>query len=1010
MSIGNSNGQAGAGGRDSSLENLLLVDQQQQQQQSQLAWRNSDQHLAHEMPMAPHRWRSQDSVLMPPHHQPHAHSHVQQHKSFSNLHLPNVMEVQQSPSGGNPVNPHSMMNGGGGGAGVAGQLMGLNHSPMVTQTYNWQAIHSSAQRLAGSNVSLNGGGGGGGGLSASQRMLQGSSSCLDLSGGGRTGAGISNSCTNVNSYNDHQGGHGSGQVGGALKAMLPGYRKAPDYETAVRQKYQRHVSGSQPDVYQASSSSNTVANQVAAFHLMRQQQQQQKPTYPDVTQTNNAQQIYNNTPATATTNGGDPSGSSTRYMNGQAGGGFNNNGSKLNQIVQQQQQQMRVLRLSNGNVIDEIKPPPPPYPNPNRLSSTSTPDLALISHRSLLLGYRGSYVSGSSPDLVSSRTLLNNHHQHQLMQLQQQNNRNSGTVSGMTTPGYMKSTSSIGPQNYYINGQAGGGGGNIPHPPGSAMRHSHSILPHGTYENLNCIEQADLNQISASHSNLYQKQPPGTNNSNAEQHMLLSQRLLINGSAGNLNANATATSSQQLQQQVHQSANVSQSKQQASTNSNTTNNLTTNAPATVLAMMSSSCSNLNNSGVIEPIYENLPLSCWSSSSTSNGGGNTGTGEDGEGAQQQQQQSSTTMTNSHNNNNQNQNQVTVTHTSAFESPAAVPVLPPPITGNGVNLSGGVVAAVDPSQSTTTTNSVSGLSSTVEVSAAAVVGSVGSGEEMRDRASSVQSAPAGGVRGSYRSTAEDDVIVSIVEEQRQKKKLGEGGDEQQQVTKRPVSKTWSNPVVVTNKHVFQATVNSTEMTSTVNNGLVAMGRESVENEKKKMMKSKTPATKSTSSVFSMGSSKSKAPIPSGAKVTTSPLNRSQSANLLDTSQSSQFTVDSGNISASTSNASIANTTASSSAVHVKEKRRGIWSILSRGKSSNSSSSSFGGSTSSASNTKHGKSATLGKSSKSNLSLLSRDEEDNLKRWATGLPRMEPLSANMSKEQLVSCREGIGLEGGF
>lgn len=41
-------------------------------------------------------------------------------------------------------------------------------------------------------------------------------------------------------------------------------------------------------------------------------------------------------------------------------------------------------------------------------------------------------------------------------------------------------------------------------------------------------------------------------------------------------------------------------------------------------------------------------------------------------------------------------------------------------------------------------------------------------------------------------------------------------------------------------------------------------------------------------------------------------------------------------------------------------------------------------------------MGKSSK-NLSLMTRDEEENLRRWTTGLPRIEPLSANMSKEQL-------------
>lgn len=786
-------------------------------------------------------------------------------------------------------------------------------------------------------------------------MLQGSSSCLDLSGGR---GGISNSCTNVNAFNDRDG-HGS------KVAMLPGYRKAPDYETAVRQKYQRHVSGSQPDVYQSSSSSNTVANQVAAFHLMRQQQngkQKQQPPYPDVTQTSNSQQIYNNnTGNNNAVNGvGVVDQPPNRYANNGValGGGFKMN---QQQIVQQQ---MRMLRLSNGNMIDEIKPPPP-YPNPNRLSSTSTPDLALISHRSLLLGYRGSYVSGSSPDLVSSRTALNNHH---LMQLQQQNKRMS--ASGMTTPGYMKSTSSIGPQNYYINGAGTVTTGH--HPAAVGMRHSHSILPHGTYENLNCIDQtADL-AMSHSNLNLYQNQQQqqqlqshGSNLAVNAEHMVLGQQRLMNGnivgggSVSNLNTNTSAATQQ------HNHQNIVSGAANLTTNPTAIANVTNSSHPEVVAAMQQkqvhqqSQQSLNNSGVIEPIYENLPLSCWGTTNTS---GPNAEDDDNDGG------GAASNSNNHQPQPPIQSQVTVTHTSASESP-----------GNGVNLSGAL--AVDPNA-----NSVSGLSSAVEVTSGTGAGGVVVVDEMRDRASSVQSAPAGGVRGSYRSTAEEDVVVSIVEERERDKVIQ---------VKRPVSKTWSNPVDVksssnnnnnssSSSSVFQASVHSNEMTSTVNNGVVAKSSE-------KIKKSQAPIA---------GGVKSSAPSKvavsnssNNSKSVTSLLNRSQSANLLDTSHSSQFTVDSGNISASTSNASIANTTASSG---VEKKKRGIWSILSRGRGSSSSSSSlsFGGSSSS----KHAgsKSATLGKSSK-NLSLLTRDEEDNLKRWATGLPRMEPLSANMSKEQL-------------
>lgn len=70
----------------------------------------------------------------------------------------------------------------------------------------------------------------------------------------------------------------------------------------------------------------------------------------------------------------------------------------------------------NPNVQTELNPqlhyvnvykPPPPYPS-NGLASNSTPDLAVASqalnyHR----GYINSHVSGSSPDLVSTRTALN---------------------------------------------------------------------------------------------------------------------------------------------------------------------------------------------------------------------------------------------------------------------------------------------------------------------------------------------------------------------------------------------------------------------------------------------------------------------------------------------------------------------------------------------------------------------------------------------------------------------------
>lgn len=203
-----------------------------------------------------------------------------------------------------------------------------------------------------------------------------------------------------------------------LKAMLPTYRPAPDYETAMQQKYRASAneinninqqtiaaaaavrvtssgamlsadpnfySGSQPDVHNMSAiTTENILHQLAPHR------------YPDVTQT--AQTMQNH---------------------------LSRNNVYTNIDLAQRLQMMRVK-------------PPPPYPA-NRLSSTSTPDLAVASHRTLL-GCRA-YVSGSSPDLVSNRNLLNTQYH---------------------------------PIHYpYMN----------------HIGHSQPYLPHGTFENLNMIEE-----------------------------------------------------------------------------------------------------------------------------------------------------------------------------------------------------------------------------------------------------------------------------------------------------------------------------------------------------------------------------------------------------------------------------------------------------------------------------------------------------------------------------------------
>lgn len=224
---------------------------------------------------------------------------------------------------------------------------------------------NSSWALIGSNTSLN-------------NRAQ-SSSCLDLS--------------NNNVQHERE----------RLKKFLPDYRPAPDYETAVQQKYRSteselmHVkpvglySGSQPDVNRATAVTDAIFGQ----------QLQQK--YPDVTQTTNP--MYRQ-----------------HYDPNLVSGGVEN-------LAQQFQ-------------MVGINKPPPPY-QASRLSSTSTPDLA--SHRALL-GYRGAYVSGSSPDLVSTRTFLNS----QFMQQQ------------MYPP--------INPSQTF------------------RYRYSQSYIPHGTYENLNFLD------------------------------------------------------------------------------------------------------------------------------------------------------------------------------------------------------------------------------------------------------------------------------------------------------------------------------------------------------------------------------------------------------------------------------------------------------------------------------------------------------------------------------------------
>jgi tyrosine-protein phosphatase non-receptor type 14/21 len=269
----------------------------------------------------------------------------------------------------------------------------ININPMLASSQQWN--------LAGSNTSL---------INRAQ-----SSSCVDLT----------NSNTNINNHSSNNNISNSNNNNINLIAssnsnlnkekFLPKYRPAPSYEAALQQKYYK---GSQTDVsippqphlmYENYGHSQMLHHQISSQNLHQQQQQPQQQHFPDVTHVTSNNNIINPSYVDA-----------YDYLS----------------------QRLKLLSFN----------PPPQYPN-NRLSSTSTPDLALASHRGLF-GYR---QSGSSPDLVSSRNLL--HQQHGFIPYT--------SATALTSNGIPK----------------------------QRLRHSHSFLPfpHATYENLNFIDASSTN-------------------------------------------------------------------------------------------------------------------------------------------------------------------------------------------------------------------------------------------------------------------------------------------------------------------------------------------------------------------------------------------------------------------------------------------------------------------------------------------------------------------------------------
>ncbi|CAG9858770.1 unnamed protein product [Phyllotreta striolata] len=147
----------------------------------------------------------------------------------------------------------------------------------------------------------------------------------------------------------------------ALRSLLPSYRPAPDYETAMQQKY-RNSSG-------AISSREPVRNAHPILYSSQPEIHQSDgyPThlhYPDVTLTHN-------------------------NIDPQKNVAYNAAFPRSSHMTE-----------NTAGVLHAYKSPPP-YPA-NKISSNSTPDLAGISQQlKPHPGFVGNIVSGSSPDLVS---------------------------------------------------------------------------------------------------------------------------------------------------------------------------------------------------------------------------------------------------------------------------------------------------------------------------------------------------------------------------------------------------------------------------------------------------------------------------------------------------------------------------------------------------------------------------------------------------------------------------------
>ncbi|XP_014363220.2 tyrosine-protein phosphatase non-receptor type 14 [Papilio machaon] len=162
------------------------------------------------------------------------------------------------------------------------------------------------------------------------------------------------------------------------RALLPSYRPAPDYETAIQQKYQQQRAEAQIRYQNHHTHSQLLAGSAKPL-VYGSHPDIHGVHYPDVTR----HTVSVNQGVATTENYG------LKFVA--------NYPFAVNPNVQAD----HALHYVN------VYKPPPPYPS-NGLVSNSTPDLAVASqalnyHR----GYINNHVSGSSPDLVSTRSAIN---------------------------------------------------------------------------------------------------------------------------------------------------------------------------------------------------------------------------------------------------------------------------------------------------------------------------------------------------------------------------------------------------------------------------------------------------------------------------------------------------------------------------------------------------------------------------------------------------------------------------